>query len=132
MEEFNRHLIGQIKVVASYRGEQFKGELAPRNKFTQAFVTKVERLIDFSQVRQRVVESEELLQESESLVLEILNQAPLAVRMTWEEIHRGLNLTLEESTLLGADYFGLIASTEDFREGTKTFLEKTNPSFSGK
>jgi hypothetical protein len=36
---------------------------------------------------------------------------------------------LEESPLLGADYFGLVASTEDFREGTKSFLEKGNPSF---
>ncbi|MBI3006769.1 MAG: enoyl-CoA hydratase/isomerase family protein [candidate division NC10 bacterium] len=80
----------------------------------------------------RVAETEKLLQETETLVLEILSQAPISVRMTWEAIHRGLNLTLEESTLLGADYFGLVASTEDFREGTKSFLEKTNPSFGGK
>jgi len=80
----------------------------------------------------RVVEPENLLSETENLVLEILSQAPVAVRMTWEVIHRGLNLTLEESTLLGADYFGLVAATEDFREGTKSFLEKTNLSFGGK
>jgi enoyl-CoA hydratase len=80
----------------------------------------------------RVVEPENLLSETENLVLEILSQAPVAVRMTWEAIHRGLNLTLEESTLLGADYFGLVASTEDFREGTKSFLEKTSPSFGGR
>jgi enoyl-CoA hydratase len=80
----------------------------------------------------RVVETENLLQETENLVHEILSQAPVSVSMTWEAIHRGLNLTLEESTLLGADYFGLVASTEDFREGTKSFLEKTTPSFGGK
>jgi enoyl-CoA hydratase len=80
----------------------------------------------------RVVETEKLLQEAETLVHEILSQAPVSVSMTWEAIHRGLNLTLEESTLLGADYFGLVASTEDFREGTKSFLEKTTPSFGGK
>ena len=80
----------------------------------------------------RVVDTEKLLLETETLVLEILSQAPIAVSMTWEAIHRGLNLTLEESTLLGADYFGLIASTGDFREGTKAFLEKTRPSFSGR
>ena len=80
----------------------------------------------------RVVETEKLLQETENLVHEILSQAPVSVSMTWEAIHRGLNLTLEESTLLGADYFGLVASTEDFREGTKSFLEKTTPSFGGK
>ncbi|MED4729781.1 enoyl-CoA hydratase-related protein [Aneurinibacillus migulanus] len=77
----------------------------------------------------RIVEPDKLLLEAETLILEILSQAPLAVKMTWEAIHRGCNLTLEESSLLGADYFGLIASTEDFREGTKSFLEKTKPSF---
>lgn len=80
----------------------------------------------------KVTETETLLQETEELVLEILAQAPVAVRMTWEAIHRGLNLTLEESALLGADYFGLVASTEDFREGTRSFVEKTDPSFRGR
>jgi enoyl-CoA hydratase len=75
----------------------------------------------------RVVEPENLLSETESLVLEILSQSPVAVRMTWEAIHRGMNLTLEESTLLGADYFGLLAATEDFRAGTK-FLSRENQS----
>jgi enoyl-CoA hydratase len=80
----------------------------------------------------KVVDAGDLLSETENLVLEILSQAPVAVRMTWEAIHRGMNLTLEESTLLGADYFGLVASTEDFREGTRSFLEKTNPTFKGR
>ncbi len=80
----------------------------------------------------RVVEPENLLSETENLVLEIISQSPVAVRMTWEAMHRGMNLTLEESTLLGADYFGLVATTEDFRVGTKSFLEKTSPSFRGK
>jgi len=80
----------------------------------------------------RVAETAKLLLETETLVLEILNQAPISVNMTWEAMHRGLNLTLEESTLLGADYFGLVASTQDFRKGTKSFLDKTNPSFIGK
>ena len=80
----------------------------------------------------RVVAADKLHQETEALVLEILAQAPVAVSMTWEAIHRGLNLTLEESALLGADYFGLVASTEDFRAGTKSFVGKTIPSFSGK
>jgi enoyl-CoA hydratase len=80
----------------------------------------------------KVVEPENLLSETETLVLEILSQAPISVRMTWEALHRGLNLTLEESALLGTDYFGLVATTEDFQEGTKSFLEKTNPTFRGR
>ena len=80
----------------------------------------------------KVVDGERLLQEAENLVVTILANSPVAVRMTWEAIHRGLNLTLEESALLGADYFGLVASTEDFREGTRAFMEKTKPLYRGK
>ncbi|PLR78606.1 enoyl-CoA hydratase [Bacillus sp. V3-13] len=80
----------------------------------------------------RIVEPDKLLLETETLVLEVLSQAPVAVKLTWEAIHRGGNLSLEESALLGADYFGLIAASEDFREGTKSFLEKIKPSFKGR
>jgi enoyl-CoA hydratase len=80
----------------------------------------------------KVVEPEDLLPAAEGLLLEILSHSPVAVRLTWEAIHRGMNLSLEESTLLGADYFGLAASSEDFRSGTKAFLEKTRPSFAGR
>jgi enoyl-CoA hydratase len=80
----------------------------------------------------RVVEPEELMKEAEALLDEILAQAPLAVKMTWEAMHRGLDLSLDESTCLGADYFGLIAATEDFKEGTEAFLKKKKPVFKGK
>lgn len=80
----------------------------------------------------RVVEPDDLIKESEALLLEILSQAPLAVQMTWKAMSRGLDLPLEESTSLGADYFGLIAATEDFKEGTGAFLTKRKPVFKGK
>lgn len=80
----------------------------------------------------RVVDPEDLRREAETLVRDIMVNAPIAVRMTAEAIHRGLNLTLEDSAALGADYFGLVASTEDFRAGTKAFLQKRVVSFTGK
>lgn len=80
----------------------------------------------------RVVEPEDLMKESEALLQDILMQAPLAVRMTWEAMQRGLDMPLDESARLGADYFGLVASTEDFKKGTTAFLEKKRPVFKGK
>lgn len=80
----------------------------------------------------RVVEPGALLEEAEGLVREIMARAPVAVGMTWEAIHRGLGMTEEESAMLGADYFGLVASTDDFREGTRAFLEKAEPLFRGR
>ncbi len=80
----------------------------------------------------RAVALEKLLPEAEALLDEILAQAPLAVKMTWEALHRGLDLSTDESARLGADYFGLIASTEDFREGTRSFIKKKKPLFRGR
>jgi enoyl-CoA hydratase len=79
-----------------------------------------------------VVDHDTLHSEGEKIMEEILDNAPLSVKFTWEAIHRGLNLSLEESAKLGADYFGLIASTEDFKEGTDAFLNKKNPTYKGK
>ncbi len=80
----------------------------------------------------RVVEPEDLMKESEALLQDILTQAPLAVRMTWEAMHRGLDMPLDESARLGVDYFGLVAETEDFRKGTSAFLAKKRPAYKGK
>jgi enoyl-CoA hydratase len=79
----------------------------------------------------QVVEPEQLLVEAERLAREILAQSPIAVKLTWEALHHGLNLGLEESVRIGADAFGLAASTKDFRTGTRGFLTKTPPAFEG-
>ena len=125
----------RIGAIAGFGGTTRLPRLIGKGRATELLLTG--RLITADEALQiglvhRVVEPANLLSETESLVREILSQSAIAVRMTWEAIHRGLNLTLEESTLLGADYFGLVASTEDFRAGTKSFLEKTSPSFRGK
>jgi enoyl-CoA hydratase len=80
---------------------------------------------------QSVVDPGSLMTETKAIVRDILAQSPVAVRLTWEALHRGLNMTLEESAQLGADYFGLVASTNDFRIGTKAFIEKKNPTYTG-
>ena len=73
----------------------------------------------------RVVEGEHVLAEAKRLVEEVLSCAPVAVRLTWDAMHRGLDLSVDASAALGADAFGLVASTEDFRTGTKAFLDET-------
>jgi len=79
-----------------------------------------------------VTETENLNTEGNRLLQEILQNSPIAVNLTWEAIHRGLDLSIDESAKLGADYFGLVASTTDFREGTKAFLNKQKANFIGK
>jgi enoyl-CoA hydratase len=79
-----------------------------------------------------VIDAERLLDEAQSFVADILAHSPVAVRLTWEAMHRGLNLSLDESAQLGADYFGLVAASDDFRIGTSAFLDKQRPQWSGR
>ena len=81
---------------------------------------------------QEMAEPDQLMDATRAIVRDILEQSPIAVRLTWEALHRGLNMTLEESAELGADFFGLVAATEDFRIGTRAFVEKTRPAYIGR
>ncbi|ASL48768.1 Short-chain-enoyl-CoA hydratase (plasmid) [Burkholderia sp. AD24] len=76
-----------------------------------------------------VVEPAKLMEETHAFLADILAQSPVATRLTWEALHRGLDMPLEESARLGADYFGLVAASEDFRIGTEAFLRKESPKF---
>lgn len=80
----------------------------------------------------RVTEPENLHLEGENLLWEILQNAPVAVNFTWDAIHRGMDLSIDESVQVGADYFGLAATTEDFKRGTEAFLQKRSVTFTGK
>ncbi len=124
----------RIGAVAGFGGTTRLPRLVGKGRAAEMLLTG--RLVSADEALQiglvnRVVAPEALNAEVQSLVGDILAQSPVAVRLTWEAMHRGLNLSLEESALLGADYFGLVASTSDFREGTGAFLEKSTPSFRG-
>lgn len=79
-----------------------------------------------------VVEPDELLATAEALAGELMARSPAAVRLTWEMLHRGSNLSLEESVRLGADHFGLVAASDDFRVGTQAFLDGRAPVYAGR
>ena len=79
-----------------------------------------------------VVAAAELLSRSEAIARQILANAPLAVRLAIEAVHRGLNLTLAEGLNLEATLFGLACATEDMKEGTRAFLEKRAARFAGR
>ena len=80
----------------------------------------------------KVVPAAELLAESEKLLRGILAMAPLAVRLCLEAVDQGFEMTLDEGLLLEANHFGLLAATNDMKEGTQAFLEKRPPRFEGR
>ena len=125
----------RIGAVAGWGGTTRLPRLIGKGRATELLLTgnmiSAEKAFEMGLVN-LVVDSDNLQSEGEKLMEEILCNAPISVNLTWEAIHRGLNLPLEESAKLGGDYFGLIASTDDFREGTKSFLNKIKPAYVGK
>ncbi|HHN66289.1 MAG TPA: enoyl-CoA hydratase [Nitrospirae bacterium] len=72
----------------------------------------------------RVTRQDELKSVGEALLREILQHSHHAITLTYEALHRGLDLSVDESARLGADLFGVVASTEEFRKATEAFLKK--------
>src|SRR3984893_6615822 len=79
-----------------------------------------------------VYEPAELLPAAEALAKKINANAPLSVKFTMEAIERGTEMPLAEGQYLETTLFGLLAATEDMREGTRAFLEKRAAQFRGK
>ncbi|HET7697648.1 MAG TPA: enoyl-CoA hydratase-related protein [Vicinamibacterales bacterium] len=80
----------------------------------------------------RVFPAAELLTEAKKLAAALAAKAPIAVRYILEAVHKGLEMPFPQAQIFEATLFGLVASTEDMREGTRAFLEKRKPEFRGK
>jgi enoyl-CoA hydratase len=79
----------------------------------------------------RVVPAGELMAEAKKLAATLAAKAPIAVRYILEAVHQGLEMPLAQAQNVEATLFGLLASTDDMREGTAAFLEKRKPAFKG-
>src|SRR5690349_9081164 len=75
----------------------------------------------------RVVPAAELMSEAKKLAAQLAALAPVAMRYIITAINKGVEMPFAEACQYEATLFGLVASTEDMREGTAAFLEKRKP-----
>ena len=80
----------------------------------------------------RVVAAAELLPAADALLRQMLGNAPLALSACIDAVLRGTETSLDDGLALEAAHFGVLASTQDMAEGTRAFLEKRAPAFSGR
>jgi enoyl-CoA hydratase len=80
----------------------------------------------------RVVPGADVLKEARALAAKLSESAPIALRYILSAVHRGAEMPLSDACQYEATLFGLVASTEDMREGTSAFLEKRKAAFKGR
>jgi enoyl-CoA hydratase len=80
----------------------------------------------------RVVPAEALLSEARQLLTSILANAPVAMALAMDAVDMGISCGQEEGLRFEAAAFGLAASTQDRVEGTKAFIERRPPVFTGR
>ena len=80
----------------------------------------------------RVVPAADLIGETRKLAALLARNAPIAMRYIINAINKGLEMPLAEGCVFEAALIGLVASTDDMREGTTAFLEKRKPDFKGR
>lgn len=79
-----------------------------------------------------VVPAADLMARAETILKQILANAPIALKFSLQAVNKGLETAQSEGLALEASYFGICAATEDKKEGTSAFLEKRAPKFQGK
>jgi enoyl-CoA hydratase len=79
-----------------------------------------------------VVEPDQLLPRAEQIAQTIAGMAPIAIRDSIRAVNSGYDLPLSSGLELEASLFGLACSTSDKAEGTRAFLEKRAPVWTGK
>jgi len=79
----------------------------------------------------KVVPGAQLMTETRALGQQLAAKAPIAVRYILDAVAGGLEMSFADAQTYEATLFGLIATTDDMREGTRAFLDKRKPTFRG-
>jgi enoyl-CoA hydratase len=79
----------------------------------------------------RVVPAASLMTEVRALAATLASKPPLALRYIIDAVNKGLQMPFAEGQIFEATLFGLVAATDDMKEGTRAFLEKRKAEFKG-
>jgi len=124
-----------LGIMPGYAGSQRMSRLVGKGKAMELILTgapigaaEAERI----GLVNRVVPAAELMTAARALAADLAKNAPIAMRYIITAVNKGLEMPFAEGCVFEATLFGLVASTDDMREGTTAFLEKRKPAFKGK
>ncbi len=124
-----------LGIIPGYGGTQRMARLLGKGKALELILTgdrigaaEAERI----GLVNKVVPADQLMTVAEEMARTIAKRGPLAVSAAIEAVMSGSEMPFEEGQFLEATLFGLLASTEDMREGMAAFLEKRAANFQKK
>ncbi len=125
----------KLGIIPGYGGTTRLPRLVGRGKAHELILTG--EMIDAAEAHRiglinRVVAQTELMNTARELMRTIIANGPVALALALEAVDRASATTTEDALLLESNLFGLLAATEDMREGMAAFLEKRPAQFHGK
>jgi enoyl-CoA hydratase len=123
-----------LGLIPGYAGTQRLARLVGRGRALDLILTG--RQIGAEEAQQiglvtRVVPAASLMEEARTLAAQLAASAPVALRYIIEAVNKGADMPFADACTFEATLFGLVASTDDMREGTRAFLEKRKAQFTG-
>jgi enoyl-CoA hydratase len=132
-------MIGQpeisLGIIPGYAGSQRLARLVGKGKAMELLLTGAPVSAAEAQrigLVNRVTGRSELMNEARTLADQLAANAPIAMRYILDVVNRGLEMPFAEAAEYEATLFGLVAATDDMREGTRAFLDKRKPEFKGR
>jgi enoyl-CoA hydratase len=123
-----------LGIIPGYAGSQRLPRLIGKGRALEMLLTgemvTATRAYEMGLVN-KVVPAAELMTEARRLAATLAAKAPVATRYILEAVNHGLEMSLPDAQHLETTLFGLVASTDDMKEGTGAFLQKRQPSWRG-
>lgn len=79
-----------------------------------------------------VVPPERLRSTVEEFAKEIMSKPPIAIKLVKELVNNSIETDQGTGLMHEAEAFGILSSTEDYREGISAFIEKRKPGYKGR
>lgn len=124
-----------LGIIPGYGGTQRMARLLGKGKALELILTgdrvgaaEAERI----GLVNKVVPADQLMTVAEDMARTIAKRGPVAVRAAIEAVMSGSDMPFDEGQRLEATLFGLLASTDDMKEGMGAFLEKRPAEFTGR
>jgi enoyl-CoA hydratase len=124
-----------LGLIPGYAGTQRLSRLVGKGKAMEMILTGAPIAAEEAQrigLVNRVVPAAELMAQARALAAQLAKNAPIAMRYIINAVNKGVEMPFAEACQYEATLFGLVASTDDMKEGTAAFLAKRKPEFTGR